>query len=254
MAKFKGGEITDRDFTEAVDNLSPRVRAVALSQRREFLESYVIEKLLLREAEKKGVQHLDEVQSLMEKAREKILVAKLIEMEIESKVKVTPEDAKNYYDANKEEFMTPYRVKASHILLRSREEAEQVRTQAEAGGDFAELAKKHSLDPTAAKGGDLGYFQKGQLIPEIEEAAFAMGKGDTSGVIETAFGFHLIRVDDVAQPQSREYAAVEKEITDKIAVEEKSRLFGRLTERLKGKAGISIDEKRLSEISLKNEN
>ena len=168
LAKFKGGEITDRDFTEAVDNLSPRVRAVAMNQRKEFLESYVIERLLLREAEKKGVQHLDEVQSLMEKAREKILVAKLIEMEIESKVHITPEEAKSYYDANRRAFMPPYRLKASNILLRSREEAEPVRTRAEAGEDFVELAKKHSLDPTAAKGGDLGYFQKGQLILEIE--------------------------------------------------------------------------------------
>ena len=246
LATYQGGKVTEGDFKTAIRNLSQRVRTVALRQKKEFLESYITEKLLLKEAEKRGVQHLADVEDLMNQARQKILVAKLIENEVESKVKVTPEDVQRYYDTHKEDFQTPFRVKASHMLLRSREEAEGVLARLRLGQDFGELAKTMSLDPTAQKGGDLGYFQKGQLIKEIEETAFAMNKGDLSDIIQTNFGFHIIQVTDIAEPQARDFDSVKNEIRDKLVVEEKSRLFSGLTEDLKRKAKISVDEKQLA--------
>ncbi len=99
-------------------------------------------------------------------------------------------------------------VRASHILLmyqgserstatRSREQAEtqinQLKGQIDAGGDFADLAREHSDCPSGKRGGDLGSFGRGQMVPEFERTAFALPVGGTSGVVETAFGFHLIR-------------------------------------------------------------
>lgn len=99
-------------------------------------------------------------------------------------------------------------VRASHILLmyqgsarssatRSKEEAkaqiEQLKAQVDAGSDFAELAKQHSDCPSRSRGGDLGMFGRGQMVRAFEETAFGLGVGDTSGVVETDFGYHLIR-------------------------------------------------------------
>jgi parvulin-like peptidyl-prolyl isomerase len=181
-------------------------------------------------------------------ARQKILVAKLISVEVESKVKISGDDAKAYYDAHREEFMSPMRVRASHILLRSREEAESVLAKIQAGADFGEMAKQFSLDPTASKGGDLGFFEKGQLILEIEEAAFAMKKDQLSQVIQTTFGFHLLKLTDLAEPQIREYESVKREIIEKLTVNEKTKHFAELTERLKTKGKIKINEKALGDL------
>ncbi len=99
------------------------------------------------------------------------------------------------------------RVRASHILLmykgsarstatRSKDEAltgiQDLQKQLTEGGDFAALARAHSDCPSGASGGDLGFFGRGQMVPEFEQAAFSMQPGDVSGVIETAFGYHLV--------------------------------------------------------------
>ncbi len=246
LASFSGGTVTESEYRKAMENLPKRIRGIALRQRKEFMESFITEKLLLTEAEKRGIQHLDDVENLLRQARQKILVAKLIAVEVESKVKISDGDAKAYYEAHHDEFMSPMRVRASHILLRSREEAESVLTKIKAGSDFGEMAKQFSLDPTASKGGDLGFFEKGQLILEIEEAAFAMKKDQLSGVIQTNFGFHLLKVTDVSEPQLREYESVKREIIEKLTVNEKTKHFAELTERLKATGKIKIDEKALS--------
>lgn len=248
IAGFSGGIVTDTEFSRAVSALPERVRAVALRQKKDFLESYITEKLLCREAEKKGIQHLNDVRDLLAQARQKILVAKLIEREIESRAKVSDDEVKAHYDNHQDEFMNPFRVRAEHILLRSREEAERAAADIKGGADFVVIAKERSLDPTAARGGDLGFFSKGQLIPEIEEAAFALEKGAMSGIIQTAFGFHLIKVTDVAEPSLKDFASVAKELHEKLLIEKKSRLFEEWTGRIKSDAKISIDETLLEEI------
>ena len=143
LATYAGGSVSEEDFKRAFENLPKRVRGIAERQRKEFMESLITEKLLLAEAEQKGVQHLEDVESLLRQARQKIHVAKLIELEIESKVKIGEDDAKAYYQGHKDEFMSPYRVRASHILIRSRTEAEAVLAKIKAGEDFAEIGRAH---------------------------------------------------------------------------------------------------------------
>lgn len=87
-------------------------------------------------------------------------------------------------------------VKASHLLVATKEEVEDIQKQIEAGADFAELAQKHSKCPSGQNGGDLGFFGKGQMVPEFEEAAFSLAVGEMSGPIQTQFGWHLLKVYD----------------------------------------------------------
>ena len=87
-------------------------------------------------------------------------------------------------------------VRASHILVKTEGEAQNILNQIKTGSDFAELAKTHSECPSKRKGGDLGYFCRGQMVKEFEEAAFGMQRGQVSDPVQTQFGYHIIKVTD----------------------------------------------------------
>jgi peptidyl-prolyl cis-trans isomerase C len=146
-------------------------------------------------------------------ARSELMVTKMLQAEVEPKVSVTPAQVQDFYDKNPARFKQPERVRASHILLRLpdqadaaaktaiRARAEDVLKQVRAGKDFADLARQFSEDPgSAPNGGDLNYFQQGQMVAPFDKAAFSMKVGDVSDVVETQFGFHIIKVVD-KQPE-----------------------------------------------------
>jgi len=140
-------------------------------------------------------------------ARQDMAIAKLIEDEIASKVAVKPEQVTDFYAKNPDQFKQGESVRASHILIsvpkgadaatkaQARDKAEQVLKEVKGGGDFAALAKQHSADPgSAAKGGDLGFFQQGQMVGPFNDAAFSLAPCAISDLVETDFGFHIIKV------------------------------------------------------------
>ncbi|MDR9854427.1 peptidylprolyl isomerase [Paenibacillus sp. VCA1] len=113
---------------------------------------------------------------------------------LEPEVKVTDEDVKKYFEENKASFDTPEEVKASHILVATKEEAEDILKQLKNGADFAKLAKEKSTDPGSKdQGGDLGYFPRGKMYKEFEDAAFKLKDGELSGVVKTQAGYHIIK-------------------------------------------------------------
>ncbi len=121
--------------------------------------------------------------------------------EMAGKVELNEEAVKAYYEDNKEEYFVEGSVRASHILISAGDDPEAAKTKAEGvlvmletGADFAELAKTHSADPgSATKGGDLGFFKKGRMVKPFEEAAFSLEIGQTSELVETQFGYHIIK-------------------------------------------------------------
>ncbi len=146
---------------------------------------------------------------------------------------VTSEEVEAYYEENQKEFMTSESVKASHILKQFPEDATdeqkaETKTAAEellktvnaelaAGTDFAELAKEHSDDTSAAQGGDLGYFERGRMVKPFEEAAFdTLSPGEVSGLVETVYGYHIIKVAEKKAPEIRPFADAQYEIQQKL--------------------------------------
>jgi len=129
-------------------------------------------------------------------------------------VQVTAKEIEDYYQANPEKFIQPKRIKVRHILLRAdtkdaealakvRQKAESIREEALKGKDFSQLAKQYSEDPgTKDRGGDLGYISKGQVVPEFEAAAFGLKAGEISPVIQTAYGLHILKVDEIQEQQT----------------------------------------------------
>jgi peptidyl-prolyl cis-trans isomerase D len=134
--------------------------------------------------------------------------------QLQEKVEVTRQDLQRFYDDRQNQFREPEQVKVRHILVRTpdpgpdgkpdekaveaaRAKAEDLLKQVRAGADFAELAKKSSDDPgSAPEGGDLGWIQRGQTVPEFEKTSFELEKGKVSDVVKTSYGFHVIKVED----------------------------------------------------------
>ena len=141
--------------------------------------------------------------------RSQMLVARILQTEVEPKVVVGPEQVTGFYQSNPSEFRQGERVRASHILIAfpqgadaaarqaARRKAEAVLKDVKAGKDFAALATQHSQDEgSAQRGGDLNYFERGQMVGPFDQAAFAITPGQTSGLVETPFGLHIIKVTD----------------------------------------------------------
>lgn len=157
-----------------------------------------------------------------------LAIQQLIDKEVRTKVKIGDEEAKSYYDANPQLFQQPEQVKASHILVKvdadapqekkdeARKKIESVQKKAKEGEDFASLAKTYSEGPSGPKGGDLGYFRRGQMVKPFEDAAFDLKPNQTSDIVETQFGYHLIKVVDKKPAQKVAYADVKEQLSEHL--------------------------------------
>jgi len=167
--------------------------------------------------------HLTE-ETLKSQLREGMAIQKLIEQEAVSNLKISDKDAKDYYDGHMDLFKQPAKIQASHILVKvepgvdesvkaeALKKIKKIQKELRENGDFAELAKKYSDCPSGAKGGDLGYFGRGQMVKPFEEMAFSLKKGEISGITETKFGYHLIKAGD----RKPEVIADYKDVKEKL--------------------------------------
>jgi peptidyl-prolyl cis-trans isomerase C len=156
--------------------------------------------------------------------RRDIIISNLVEKVIAPKSTISEAEAKKFYDENIDKFRQGNQIRASHILCgvdpkatdadkkKAREKAEELLKEIKAGKDFAELAKNNSTCPSKAQGGDLGFFGKGQMVPAFENAAFALKQGEVSNVVETQFGYHIIKVTEIKEAGFTKF----DEVKDKI--------------------------------------
>jgi peptidyl-prolyl cis-trans isomerase D len=151
----------------------------------------------------------------------------LIDVEaLRAKTIIPAADIEREYNNNSEQYTTPEQVRASHILLKTegkddaavKTKAEELLKQARGGADFAELAKKNSEDEASAKnGGDLDYFGRGRMVPEFDQAVFAMQPGQISDLVKTQYGYHIIKLVDKKNATTRPLAEVRQQLTDQLA-------------------------------------
>ena len=250
LAKFDGTTVTEREFSKKVQGLPKSVQGAALERRKDLVEDMAAEHFLLKEALRRGLDKDQDVKDLFDTARKKILIARLIEKEVDEKIQLGPDDLAKYYEFHQEEFMTPLLLRASHILVKTAEEANAIKAQLDGGADFEELARSKSIDSTAIRGGDLGFFQKGQFVPEFEEAAFALQKGQVSGPVKTSFGYHIIRLNDRAEPRLRDLKSVKNLVKERLVNERRSKTFKEFVEKLQGNSKIEFDDKALEDVTL----
>ncbi|MGD8961083.1 MAG: peptidylprolyl isomerase, partial [Desulfobacterales bacterium] len=177
-------------------------------------------------------------------------IQQLIDKEVRAKVTIGNEEVKSYYDANPQLFQQPEQVKASHILVKldadapqeekdkARKKIESVQKKAKKGEDFTTLAKTYSEGPSGPNGGDLGYFRRGQMVKPFEDAAFSLKPNETSDIVETQFGYHLIKVVDKKPAQKMAYADVKERLSEHLKKQKMDSEASAYIQSLRSKANI----------------
>lgn len=159
---------------------------------------------------------------------------------LKDKIKITDEEIKSTYDQYKDSFATPEQVRASHILVETKEEAQAIIKQLDEGADFAAIAKEKNEDATKETGGDLDFFSKGQMDPAFEEAAWKLEKGTYSKEpVKSSFGYHIIKVTDKKAATNPTLEDKKEEITKQLESTKLNELTPAYLQELKDKAKIT---------------
>ncbi|MDW9763670.1 peptidylprolyl isomerase [Sinorhizobium meliloti] len=201
IAKVGDQEIRQSELDLAITSLDPQLQRMPDEQKRAAALSAVIDvKLLLKDAEKEGLQNDEAFKQRVAFLTERELHNAFFKKHVVDAV--TSEEVKARYDKEVAAIPPQEEVKARHILVKTEDEAKDVIKELDAGKNFADLAKAKSTDPNKEEGGDLGYFTKGRMVPEFETAVFALEKGAyTKTPVKTQFGFHVILIED-KRPQA----------------------------------------------------
>ena len=187
---------------------------------------------------------------LEDQIRDGLTIKALIDSEVIQKVSLSDKQIRAYYDDNPEMFQRPEQVKASHILIavpagadaQKKAEAlaaiQALKARIDNGENFATLAMEHSACPSKAKGGDLGFFGREQMVAPFSEAAFALQPGQVSDVVETRFGYHLIRVTEKREAQTMAFNDVKEAIATRLRQEQENKKIDAYLQELKEHADI----------------
>jgi len=185
-----------------------------------------------------------------EKVRRLLAIRQLFTTQVDAKLQVPDEEVKAFYTDNPQHFKTPEQVRARHILIKLEADADkaareaamkkmaEIRKKIAEGEAFEDLAKQYSEGPSNIKGGDLGYFGRGQMVKPFEDAAFALAIGATSDIVETQFGLHLIRVEDKKEPGTVPYEKVRERIMEHLKKQKRNQAIATYLQDLKKGAKI----------------
>lgn len=219
VAKVNGAVITEADLAFAEREIGANLNQAQISdasQRRRVLIEFLVENQLLAEAAAKTqIPGSDNFAGRMAYWKRRALREAYFEKSIQSAI--TDAAAKAFYDAEAAKAKGGGQIRARHILVKTEEKAKEIYEMIAHDGDFVELAKKHSTGPSGPNGGDLGYFGKGQMVPEFSKAAFALKVGEVSPPVKTQFGWHLIKLEDRRQSSMPPFAQLKPRIVEHLA-------------------------------------
>ncbi|MDY6950751.1 MAG: peptidyl-prolyl cis-trans isomerase [Thermodesulfobacteriota bacterium] len=210
------------------------------------LKSLVTRKLILQHA---PVQALKQDKHVMEQVREferSIIIARFLKDQVGTHLTVTDEELRTFYKENLHRFSSPPKVKARHILVRTKEEAQEVKKRLGQGEEFSDLAKEYSIDlPMAKEGGTMGTIEKGKTLPVLEKALFSLNVGETSDIVETTYGFHVLTVDQVIPAGFTPFEEVKDQLKTVVLRKKEAKAFDDMASKLEKDARIEIFKDRL---------
>jgi len=246
IVKVNGEIITQEEIDKVFNQVTQQNPLVTKDQ---ILNQTIVKYLLLSEAKNQKISVTDEeiksyienlkntlqqeIEPLLEQigvtmeeferqVKEQLMVTKLLitKTAIED-ITITEADLKEFYENNKNELITPERVSASHILVETEAEAKEILEALEDGDDFGELAAEKSIDPSAKTNkGDLGFFQRGQMVPAFEDVAFSLEEGKISDPVKSDFGYHIIKVQEKEEEKILSFDEVKEDIRN-VLMEQK---------------------------------
>lgn len=253
LATVNGVNITSADFDREVRALPEYIRGMADTPqgKKEMIDTLVMRELILQQAAKEGLDKGPEIEEKLADLKKRIIVDTFLKKKVENDAKISDEELKKFYEQNKEKFKAGEQVRASHILVKSEQEAKDILAQLKQGAKFEDLAKAKSVDTSASKGGDLGWFGKGNMVPAFEKAAFGLKEGELSGIVKSEFGYHIIKLTGKRPAGTRSFEEAKDQIRAALMPSKQQQVFMQLKEDLKKGAKIELKEAASSDAQTK---
>ena len=244
--------------------------------KQQVLENLIKTKLLLQEADKKGIKvddaEIDQelevfkkqyqndatlektlqshgltLEQWKQKRKEELILKKFVQS-FGQDLEFQEEELKLYFKAHKDEFEKPEQIRARQIVTDSREKAEGLRKKLQEGADFADLANSYSLSPDRSKGGDLGYFARGTMPPAFDQACFELKQNEISPVIQTIYGYHLFQLLDRKPAKNIDFAEAKPIITEILQQQMGEESFANWYHQFRDTAEVKVDQKVLANL------
>ncbi len=235
LAKVGTLTVTEAEVTEFIAGLGQRGAAYNTPEgRRAVLNQLIGNKLLLLDAQRNLYEAESEFRAQLARLKEDLLINYAADKAI-SAARVTEADVKKYYEDNKEQFVTGESVNASHILVSTEEEAQEVLAKINGGEmTFEEAAKQYSSCPSKESGGSLGEFGRGQMVPEFDTAVFEMSVGEiTATPVKTQFGYHLIKLNAKNESKTLDFEDVRADLEQMMYNEKRREAYEHKINQLK---------------------
>ncbi|HWV21198.1 MAG TPA: peptidylprolyl isomerase [Devosia sp.] len=236
VATVGGESITEADLSFAAEDLAQDLAQMPAKERRAFLLRVLIDmKVMAGAAKTAGMDQTELFAQRLNYLKERALRRAYFADAIAGQV--TEEAIRADYDKFVADFKPAEEIHARHILVETKEEADAIKAELDAGGDFATIAQEKSIDPgSGANGGDLGFFAKGMMVPEFETAAFALANpGDVSAPVQSQFGWHIIKLEEKRESSPPAFEQIAPQLQQQVLM----RVFNEKVEELM--AGVTID-------------
>ena len=227
LAKVGQKEITNLDVQGAIQGLDPfQAQQFQTEEGQKYvLDDLINQELLYMYAKDNKIDQDEEFRTEMKRVEENVLKQYVIN-KILTSVKLTEEEKKAFFEAQKQSFSKPETASAKHILVDSEEKANDILGKINAGEvSFEDAAKEHSTCPSKDAGGDLGTFGRGQMVPEFENAVFNMNNGEVSGPVKTQFGYHSIKLENKNESSIPEYDEVAEEVGKTLLFQKQGEVY-----------------------------
>ena len=239
LAVAAGHEITEQELKDLIANYPVQQQAYFSDPKakNELLEQLIGFHLFSKLAEDQKIKESREYKEMLAKM-ENELASHMAAAEVMNKVTVDEAEVKAYFDKHPSQFQRETKVRASHILVEREDEAKRIKDEIMAGKAFEIAAEEYSTCPSKERGGDLGYFGKGQMVPEFEKAAFEGKVGDLTGPVKTQFGYHLIWIADRKTEEAAEFSDIKGQLAQKLLQQKKQEAYLQAVKDLEAKYGV----------------
>lgn len=253
IASINKESITQDDFIKEISRVPQwaRDKFTGKEGKDQFLDELIKRELIYERAKKMRLHKDTEYLARVEEFKKMTLVSLMLKKEVEEKVAVDDAAVKDFFEKNADKLTIGSQLKASHILVETEKEADDILEKIDKGEGFAELAKSFSKDTNSAKkGGDLGYFGRGKMVPEFERAVMSMKVGEVSKPVQTRFGYHIIKLTDIKKGKAADFEQSKDAIKKQLIAERKKALFDSYVEKLRAESSVTRNEDVLESIAL----
>jgi peptidyl-prolyl cis-trans isomerase C len=246
LAKVNGRKITESDLEKVLSSL-PQQQAMQMQGeegKKRLLNELIAGEMFYLDAVEKELDKEEEFQNILKETKENLLQRYAVQKVMDD-VDVKDEEAKEVYEQNKDKYISDEKVSAKHILVDDEEKCKEIKEEIDNGLDFSDAAAKYSSCPSSKKGGRLGEFGKGQMVPEFEEVAFNMEEGEISDPVKSQFGYHIIQLDKKVPAEQKSFNEVKDQVKQQLVQQKQFQVYNDNVQKLRGKYNVEMDPKEI---------